>query len=479
MRNRFLGVVGVVLLLAACGSGPVLKPSEPLAEIVPGEVLVRYRAESAVKRLAAVRGASVVRAGSFSLPVGVYRLALVRVPAGEEAIFISRLRQLPEVVYADYNYRVRRVEARPETVPLRGLRGYGSGVLDWSGILDPKLRECDPAFEVQRLNGEVLRCTDSDRSASWQWNLWRIRVPQAWGLSDGEGVLVAVVDEGLDLLHPEFAGRLVLPREGCPTDSVDGDFDPGDSGGHGTHVAGIVAAAPDGRGIVGVAPRARILPVRALGLTGGTTFTVVSGMLCAAEHGAAVLNGSWGGVAYSEAELDALRAVVASGILVVLAAGNLHGAGNPKVYPAAFAEIVPGVVAVGATTPTDAIASFSSSGRWVTLAAPGTTIYSTLPSAQGFYGFLQGTSMAAPHVAGVAALMLSRNPRLDPARVRSVLQAAAFAPCPEYPRPDWGQSGSCGGIRMGPGAYGYGIVDAWAALFMGSRARSSRGTDIL
>ncbi|MDR5710223.1 MAG: S8 family serine peptidase, partial [Armatimonadota bacterium] len=439
-----LGIAGAALLLVACGSGAIRSVPVPAPEVVSGEILVRYRSDSALVALAAVRGATVVRTGRFRLPTGTEHIAVIRVPPGEEATYIDRFRRNPEVVYAGYNYRVRRVDGRTESFPPRGPRVPGSGVLDWTGLADPKLVECDPAFEVQRLNGERTRCTEADRSASWQWNLWRIQAPQAWRLADGEGVVVAVVDEGVDLTHPEFAARVVLPREGCPTDVVDEDFDPGDSGGHGTHVAGIVAAAPDGRGIVGVAPRARILPIRALGPLGGTTFTVVSGILCAVEHGAAVLNGSWGGVAYSEAELDALRAAVASGVFVVLAAGNLHDAGNPRVYPAAFAEVVPGVVAVGATTPTDRIASFSSSGRWVTLAAPGTTIYSTLPTVQGSYGFLQGTSMAAPHVAGVAALLLSRNPRLPPARVQSLLQAAAFAPCPEYPRPDWDRPGSCG-----------------------------------
>ncbi len=451
---------------SACGSGAVQPPPRPPGEYVAGEILVKYRAGAAA---AAVAGSSVRRLVRFRLRSGEFVLALVQVPPGQEAQYVAAYQQRPEVAYADYNFRVRRVpDASSALAPARAgsrpplLRPQGT--LDWTTVPDPKLTECHPAFEVVRLNGEATRCTESDRSASWQWGLWRMRVPQAWQMADGEGVVVAVTDEGVDLQHPEFAGRLVLPQEGCRTDTVDQDHDPADSGGHGTHVAGIVAAGVDGRGTVGVAPQAEVLPVRVLGPLGGTTFTVVTGMLCAAEHGARVINGSWGSLAYSRAEDDAVRTLTASGVVLVFAAGNSYAEGNPRIYPAAFAEAVSGVVAVGASTPTDQVASFSSSGPWVTVAAPGTSVYSTLPTSQGSYGFLQGTSMAAPHVAAVVALLLSRNPDLAPAQVKSVLAATAFSPCPGYPRPDYGGGGSCGAYAPGAGAYGYGVADALAAL---------------
>ncbi len=425
--------------------------------------MVKYRSASLARSLAAP-GFAVARVRHFRVGGAFYRVALVRVPPGQESDALARLRADPDVESADYNYRVGRADVRAGPVQGARERVERSGAVRWRTVTDPKLSECAAAFEVERLNGERTTCTDTQRGASWQWNLWRVRAPQAWAYADGEGVLVAVVDEGLDLSHPEFAGRVVVPRTGCEVDTVGGDHEPEDSGGHGTHVAGIVAAGVNGQGVAGVAPGARVLPVRALGPLGGTTFTVVSAMLCAAEHGATVLNGSWGGVAYSAVELDALRAVVSAGVFAVFAAGNLYGAGNPRVYPAAFAETVGGAVAVGATTLTDRVASFSSSGPWVTLAAPGTSVYSTLPTSLGGYGFLQGTSMAAPHVAGVAALLRSRDPALSPQRLKAVLTSTAFPPCSGYPRPDHAEGGSCGAYSPGAGAYGYGIVDALAAL---------------
>ncbi|MDR7605557.1 MAG: S8 family serine peptidase, partial [Armatimonadota bacterium] len=339
------------------------------------------------------------------------------------------------------------------------------GTLDWTAVTDPKLTECDPAFEVTRLNGQTTRCTDTDRSASWQWGLWRVRAPEAWGLADGAGVLVAVVDEGVDVAHPEFAGQLEVPTRGCRTDTVDDDYDPSDTGGHGTHVAGIVAAAADGAGVVGVAPRARVLPVRVLGPLGGTVFGVATGIVCAVEHGARVLNLSLGSLAYSKTLEDAVRNATDAGAVVVMAAGNGFQEGNPRTYPAAFAETVRGAVAVGAAAPDDRIASFSSSGPWVAVVAPGTSVYSTLPVSQGGYGFLQGTSMASPHVAGVAALVLSRRPSLTPAQVRNLLETTAFPPCQGYPRPDHSGAGACGTYSpLAAGSYGWGIVDARSAV---------------
>jgi subtilisin family serine protease len=472
MRNLRLAsiLVAAVLVTAACGTGPVQPPSAG-AQYVGGEILVKYLSgvQPTATDIQAVRGASLRTALNVRLRTGEFNLALVRVPVGQEAAYIEEFRQRPEVQYADFNFRVFRIADVAESVSMGTRVGTAdrvvpSGAIDWTTVTDPKFWECDTAFEVTRLNGQVTRCTPTERSASWQWDLWRTRVPQAWQLADGAGVIVAVTDEGVDTSHPEFAGRLVRPTTGCMTDTVDWDRDPNDSGGHGTHVAGTVAAGINGQGVVGVAPRARILPIRVLGPLGGTTFTVVSGMMCAAAHGAKVVNASWGSTASSKAEEDALRTLVAAGVTPVFAAGNAFNAGNPRIYPAAFAETIGGVIAVGASTPTDRIASFSSSGPWVTVAAPGTTIYSTLPVMQGSYGFLAGTSMSAPHVSGVVALMLSENSGLIPQQIKTILKNTAFAPCADYPKPDYAGGGSCGGYTPGAGAYGWGIVDARAAV---------------
>jgi subtilisin family serine protease len=120
---------------------------------------------------------------------------------------------------------------------------------------------------------------------------------------------------------------------------------------------------------------------------------------------------------------------------------------------------------VGATAPDDRAASFSGSGRWVSVTAPGVDVYSALPSRNGAYGLLRGTSLAAARVAGVAALVLSRRPSLTPAQVRNLLETTAFPPCEGYPRPDYGARGTCGNYSPhAAGTYGWGIVDARAAV---------------
>ncbi|GBD29361.1 Thermophilic serine proteinase [bacterium HR32] len=472
MRRATLLVV-LALVASGCGSGPVRVGGPPPGSYVPGEVVVKYLSgvQPTAAEVAAVRGAVLRRGFRARVAGGEFNLALVRVPEGQEAAYIEQFQRRPEVVYAEYNFRVRRLpvvaasgaSGRSVAASRPSLRRQGT--LDWTTVTDPKLTECDPAFQVTRLNGQTTQCTDTDRSASWQWDLWRMRVPEAWELADGAGVVVAVVDEGVDASHPEFAGQLELPASGCQTDTVDGDYDPSDTGGHGTHVAGTVAAAANGAGVVGVAPRARILPVRVLGPLGGTVFSVATGIVCAVEHGARVLNLSLGSPAYSRALEDAVRTATDGGAVVVMAAGNEFQQGNPRTYPAAFAETVRGAVGVGASAPDDRVASFSSSGPWVTVVAPGTTVYSTLPVSQGSYGFLQGTSMASPHVAGVAALVLSRKPSLTPAQVRNLLETTAFPPCPGYPRPDYSGAGTCGTYSpQAAGSYGWGVVDARAAV---------------
>jgi subtilisin family serine protease len=464
--------VTVVLLLAllssACGSGPVRVAGPPAGSYVPGELVVKYLSgvQPTAAEVAGVRGASLVRAFRARVAGAEFNLALVKVPEGQEAAYVEEFGRRAEVVYAEYNFRVRGLPVAGGSASPRPLQGSRLAVRARAGVVtDPGLTECDAAFRVTRVSGQAVRCTEDDRAASWQWDLWRMRVPQAWQLADGQGVWVAVVDEGVDTDHPELAGRLVLPQDGCFTDTVDWDRDPSDAGGAGTHLAGAVAAAADGAGVVGVAPGARVLPVRALGPLGGTVFTVAAGMLCAVEKGARVVALALGSPAYSRTLEDAVRTTADAGAVVVLAAGGELQDAGPRAYPAAFAEAVRGAVGVGATAPDDRAASFSGSGRWVSVTAPGVDVYSALPSRNGAYGLLRGTSLAAARVAGVAALVLSRRPSLTPAQVRNLLETTAFPPCEGYPRPDYGARGTCGNYSPhAAGTYGWGIVDARAAV---------------
>lgn len=263
----------------------------------------------------------------------------------------------------------------------------------------------------------VFRSTQTtDPLMAQQWGLGKIRVPQVWNSVLGLGVIVAVVDTGIDTGHPEFSGRIAGGSNF--TGGSSGDFQ--DRNGHGTHVAGIVGAAwGNGQGGAGVAPNVQLLAVKVLNDQGaGTTDTVMAGIQYAVDQGARVINLSLGGTGQSTLLANAIRQAVQRGALVVGAAGN--SGSTTESYPGAQPE----VLCVGATQSNDARASFSNHGPWVDVAAPGTSIWSTLPSGQ--YGQLQGTSMATPFVAGQAALVWQHlGLSATPAQVRARIEESA------------------------------------------------------
>ncbi len=247
----------------------------------------------------------------------------------------------------------------------------------------------------------------NDPRSSEQWGLGKVQAPDAWEVSSG-GVTIAICDTGIDGSHPDLAGKV--------TASVDWTTDTtGMRHYHGTHVAGIAAAATNNAlGVAGTAPGALLLDERVLDSAGaGYDSWLANGMRDAVARGAKVLNVSLGGRTSSTTGQMAVDDSWAAGAVVCCSAGN--NGNQTKTYPAAYANSI----AVAASTETDGIASFSNrNGRrdaWVDVAAPGTNILSTLPVSPNFtkpskadgsgYGKLSGTSMAAPLVSGIAALV--------------------------------------------------------------------------
>jgi serine protease len=268
----------------------------------------------------------------------------------------------------------------------------------------------------------------NDELYSQQWNLAAIQMPQAWDLTHGEGVTVAVIDTGVtrvpDLAETEFVRGF---------DFVDNDDDPTDLQGHGTHVAGTIAQSTNNRlGVAGVAYKAKIMPIRVLDANGtGTVADIAEGIRFAADNGATAINLSLGGRAGAQLMQEAMQYAHQKGVTVVAAAGN---DGSSQVgYPARYPEVI-GVSALG---PTNEKAPYSNYGTGVDISAPGgakttdhpewgilqQTINRRNPNLAEF-AYFQGTSMATPHVTAVAALIQAQG-TTDPDEVRAVLKRSA------------------------------------------------------
>jgi thermitase len=272
----------------------------------------------------------------------------------------------------------------------------------------------EPDFMVQALG------TPNDVWFVDQWGMVRIQAPQAWDVTTGSpSITIAILDTGVDLDHPDLASKIVSNRNFSTSPTADDVY------GHGTHVAGIAAACTNnGIGVAGLGYTSTIMNVKVLGDTGSGYWSwVASGIVWAADHGARIINLSLGGPFGSTTVESAINYAWNKGVVIVAAAGN-YGNSAPC-YPAYYTNCI----AVAATNRLDELAGFSNYGGWVDVAAPGVGIVSTyLSTSNGGYSFMSGTSMASPHVAGLAALVFTvvtdsnGNGRLND-EVRAQIQA--------------------------------------------------------
>lgn len=290
--------------------------------------------------------------------------------------------------------------------------------------------------------------TPNDPSYREEWGLQQIGAPCAWQHTIGSpAITVAIVDSGVDLRHPDLVGR--LRDDG--RDFVDGDDDPSDENGHGTNVAGIVAATlNNNEGIVGAAPGVMILPVRVMNAKGyGSDRAIARGVRYAADQGAKVINLSLGatltiGADTESAEVtSAIRYAQGQGALVVVAAGN-----DFVPLPNAIVGDNPDVLIVAATDESDVKADFSNSGPWISVTAPGVHILSTMPTYEVYltssalprderfqqdYDYMSGTSQATPFVSALAALVFSEHPDWSAGQVAQTIKEHAAAIAEQNP----------------------------------------------
>lgn len=272
----------------------------------------------------------------------------------------------------------------------------------------------------------------------YQWNLPMIGMERGWEISRGSNqVIVAVVDTGVDLRHPDFRNQLVTGYN-----VLNGSNRPFDDNGHGTHVAGIIAARTNNQnGIAGMNWNSKLMAVKAIGADGsGTAFDIAEGIRWAVDHGARVINLSVGNYTPSAALREACKYAYSKNVILVAASGN-DNTDQPS-YPAAYPE----VLSVAAVDHQKHRAEFSNFGPYVDVAAPGVDIASTYIYSD--YAALSGTSMACPHVVGLAALLVSKAPNLNNKDVMNIIQSTAT---------DLGPPGK-------DSYFGYGLINARAAL---------------
>lgn len=431
-------MVGAALVTApagAAGSSPgpspgAAAPSRSAAvRLADRRVLVRFKQGTSPAGMAAAAGTvggTVVR--TFRT---IPRLQVLQVPGGTSAAAAAAsLQALPSVSYAE----------RDQVV---GLAGAASSSPTGRSATPQATFPNDPQFNLQwnwNNTGQTGGKVDAD-----------VEAPEAWDLATGsKSVVVGVIDTGVDYTHPDLQANVGFNAKECSgvpgvdddgngyvddcygVDLINGDSDPMDDFGHGTHVSGIIGAAGNnGIGVTGMNWNVTILACKSHDASGNGTIDSIIGCMdyVAAEKDAGydvvATNNSYGGCPeacdFSQATMDAIASLLDHGILFVVAAGN-NAADNDAtpLYPTNY--FLPNVISVAATTDTDSLAYFSDYGlRSVALGAPGDLVYSTWPNNQ--YVTLSGTSMATPHVAGLAALLKAYDPSLDWRGIRNLILA--------------------------------------------------------
>ncbi len=397
-----------------------LGSSSELPEHVPGELLIRFKGD-APSSLKLREGVSADIIKKFDLPDEMKArgeagdLCQIKLNGISVEEALSMVGMNSNIAYAEPNYILHVPEDQTDKTEMASPK-------------DSKTTPNDLQPELWGLknDGQLGGTPGADINADMAWNI-------TTGKKEN-GPIIAVIDTGVDYNHPDLVNNIYINPGEIPGDGIDNDGngfiddvhgynfqaynnDPMDNHSHGTHCAGTIGAeGNNGQGITGVNWNAQIMPLKFMDKGGGTTAGAIDAVIYATKMGADICSNSWGGGGYSQALHDAIEAYPG---LFIAAAGNEHA--NNDVgphYPSNYD--LPNVISVASTDMNDQLSSFSNYGKTsVDIAAPGSKIYSTIPG--GGYAFKSGTSMATPHVSGVAALIMSKYPELSAADVKEAL----------------------------------------------------------
>ncbi len=432
MKKIALALTG--LILTAC-TGQSMTPSAPIQSLVNTKRLQQAIPQVQTERFQTIKNEVIVKYRSgFSTQSTHQAVAGAKVldvfnTASTES---TQLHRLPENTQLET--ALKQYEADPGVEFAIPNVNFQVQMTVWDKVKKAftKTPDASPsATPVARGKAPSLASVQAEDPLSGeQWYLAQMQMEKIWSQygQGNSGVTVAVLDTGVDYTHPDLVGRVIKGP-----DYIDKDYDPKDMHGHGTHVAGIIAAGLNNHeGGSGLAPDVKIMAIRVLDENGGgSLFNIAKGLAYAANHGAKVINlslgsPSGGGVMKTLANYIAGYAE-AKGSLIIAAAGN---AGGEIGYPAAASRFM----AVGAVNEEKYLASFSNWGKELDVVAPGVNILSTFPTypvttnALGLpqnYATLNGTSMATPMVSALAAIIWSQNPYLTPAEVRQKIESSA------------------------------------------------------
>jgi thermitase len=391
IKSAFVALLmGIIAVTASAQTGRGAGATTQTTNAVPGSIrkghiLVKFKAAPAQAVLDQLTNGFGAKAVGTIAEIGVTHL---QVPPQAGLALLEHLRQRPDVEFAEFDSQVQ-------------------------AFLQPD----DPYFSASFASSHYGNVS--------QWGPQAVSAPAAWDVNEGDpSTVIAIVDTGVDSSHPDLSSKIV--GQYSFTGSTKDGF------GHGTHCAGIAAAATNNDvGIAGMCPKCSILSVKVLNDQGsGYMSDVASGITYAASHGARVISLSLGGSAVSDTMRSALQYAVSHNVLPVCAMGN-SGSSTHTPEPAYWHDCL----SVIATDQNGAKASFSNSGLKADVAAPGVAILSTMPTypvtlttSYGYrtnYDALSGTSMATPMVAGIAGLVLSENPSLTPTQVAGIIEASS------------------------------------------------------